>query len=232
MMKKQTFSLLELFLVVAVVAITAGMLLPLLAQARENAVRHGCIDNLNRISKAAFLYVDHNNDYTVPHLAGKIRGWPLVLMHDEAALKREFFHCPDDLVKRGSNDFPISYSLNVGHLWDSRQSLTNRKEWGPASIASGTAIRMSKVPQPSDTVWFFENQDPNNSFRKMWNAGDRSLWTAHTIKGFHDHGTVNHMIFMDGSVTGICQKTWVKGDNRGIIVKDLHSPANCTPNIR
>jgi prepilin-type processing-associated H-X9-DG protein len=231
-MKKQSFSLVELIVIIVIVAIAAGILLPMIAQAQKSAKNVSCTDKLKGISEAAYLYVWNHNDNTVPHLAGKLRGWTLILMNEDSTLTKESFHCPDDKVKRGSGDTPISYSLNIGHIWNCRQSPTNKKEWGPASVLSGNAIRMSKAPQPSDTTWFFENHDPNNSFRKMWNAGDRSIWGPYSLKGFHENSTVNNMLFMDGHVDGVLQKSWVRGDNRGIIFKDIHSPANCTPNIR
>lgn len=231
-MKKQTFSLVELILIAGIIALAAGMLLPLLAQAQKSAEKLNCTGKLKNISAAAYLYVWNNNDQTVPHLAGKIRGWPRILMREDSTLTKNSFHCPDDQVKRGGSDTPISYSLNIGHIWNCRQSPTNKKEWGPASVLNGAAIRMSKAPQPSDTTWFFENHSPNNSFRKMWNAGDRSIWATYSLKGFHKKSTVNNMLFMDGHVDGVLQKSWLRGDNRGIIFKDLHSPANCIPNMR
>ena len=231
-MKKQIFTLIELITVIAITAVAAGMFLPMLAYGQRNGKSVSCTDKLKRISLAAFLYVDNNNDYTVPHLSGKIRGWPRVLMHEDASLTQYSFHCPQDNIKRGSNDQPISYSLNLGHIWNCRQSPTNRKEWGPASVLSGASIRIGKVPQPSDTTWFLENHNINNSFRKMWNSGDRSLWTTYTIKGFHNSSRVNNMLFMDGHINAVPVKSWVRGDNRGIIFKNIHTPQNCTPNMR
>ena len=231
MTKKQMFSLNELILVIAVCALAAGAFHPFLARVQADAVRLRCVDNLKRLSDASFAYVDRNNDYTVPHLSGKTAGWPLVLMSGEATLAQSFFHCPDDGIARNHNAAPISYSLNLGHIWNCRQSSTNQKEWGTASALSGTGIRRGKIPQPSETVWYFENHDRNNNFRQMWQENDRSLWTPYTIAGFHDRNAVNNMIFMDGSVNAIRQNTWTKGDNRGILFKNLHTPENCVPNL-
>jgi prepilin-type N-terminal cleavage/methylation domain-containing protein/prepilin-type processing-associated H-X9-DG protein len=59
-MKK--FTLIELLVVVAIIGILASMLLPVLGKARKTARIAGCINNLSQISKAAYLYLDDNEN--------------------------------------------------------------------------------------------------------------------------------------------------------------------------
>jgi prepilin-type N-terminal cleavage/methylation domain-containing protein len=58
--KKAGFTLIELLVVIAIIGILAGMLLPALARAREEARRTTCMNNMKQISYAMSMY---NQDY-------------------------------------------------------------------------------------------------------------------------------------------------------------------------
>ncbi|OQA81841.1 MAG: hypothetical protein BWY31_03626 [Lentisphaerae bacterium ADurb.Bin242] len=67
---EKRFTLIELLMVVAILAILAGLLLPALNKAREMAKRIACTNNAASIAKAFLLYAGDSNDYCPPYWGG------------------------------------------------------------------------------------------------------------------------------------------------------------------
>lgn len=59
---RRAFTLVELLVVIAVVAILAAVLLPALSRAKESARRAACASNLRQIILAALMYADEQED--------------------------------------------------------------------------------------------------------------------------------------------------------------------------
>ena len=59
-MKKNTFTLIELLTVIAIIAVLAGMLMPALNKARSKAAAINCVANLKQVMTTAILYSNDN----------------------------------------------------------------------------------------------------------------------------------------------------------------------------
>lgn len=72
---KRGFTLIELLVVVAIIAILAAMLLPVLSQARDKARAAQCISNLKGMGQAVYLYLTDYDGWLPPGLGGGYSTW-------------------------------------------------------------------------------------------------------------------------------------------------------------
>ncbi|HEX2998781.1 MAG TPA: DUF1559 domain-containing protein [Armatimonadota bacterium] len=66
--KELGFTLIELLVVIAIIAILAAILLPVFAQARENARKSSCLSNVSQLSKAYLMYLQDWDETFPPHV--------------------------------------------------------------------------------------------------------------------------------------------------------------------
>ena len=75
-MKKYGFTLVELLVVIAVIALLMAILIPALTAAREQGKRAVCLHHLQQLFLAWMMYADSNNDKIVRGDAGEYSWHP------------------------------------------------------------------------------------------------------------------------------------------------------------
>lgn len=96
-MKRKKFTLIELLIVIAIIAILASMLLPALNNARSMAKRTKCIGNLRQLGVAFANYISDSNSYFPPYYQDDyslVWNWAHALNEDGYLPNNRVYFCP------------------------------------------------------------------------------------------------------------------------------------------
>ena len=93
--KPNAFTLVELLVVIAVIAILASLLLPALATAKKRARATQCINNLKQVGAGTQMYA-HDNEgiLQLDPLVPGTESWASILFTNVGLSQREMFLCP------------------------------------------------------------------------------------------------------------------------------------------
>ena len=198
------FTLVEMLLVIAIIALLLILFLPVLARAKEKARESGCKNNLKQIGAAIAFYPDENNGYAIPCIfevqignENKCYSW-IDYLYSNSAIAGETAKCPsmndeECFDPYGGNDIfpnPVkigSYTMNV----------INKSSWGGADIgaapsrASGwgfgstNPVSLKRVNDLSDKICITDvlKKKPELTFTSM----DATM-IVHYLET--DHGTL------------------------------------------
>jgi Tfp pilus assembly protein PilE len=219
--RRRGFSLFDLLVIIAVLAILIGLLLPAVQKVREAAARVKCQNNLKQVALAchqfhdAFNYMPKNPD-TIDKTTGTTQYFLLPYVEQQAVYKAgaeaygttvPVYRCPSDGTTTGTDKYgPGNYPTN-NLLFDQRPKL-------PASFPDGT----------SNTIMFAE-KFAKCSYWAMTKGKQAPWYVATESSGFQvtpanpncnlpqsaHYGVIN-VAMGDGSVRSVSRslsaKTW------------------------
>jgi prepilin-type N-terminal cleavage/methylation domain-containing protein/prepilin-type processing-associated H-X9-DG protein len=129
------FTLIELLVVVAIIAILASILLPVLAKSKGTAKNVSCLSNLKQLNDCHHLYILDNQDFFVPNNSVAIIGDPSGDIHSVSWL-------PDE---DASMEYDPSNIIN-GLLYPYNTSLAIYR--CPADLSTLVDASGNPLPQP------------------------------------------------------------------------------------
>ncbi len=208
------FTLVELLVVLAVIAILAALLLPVLGNSKAKAQSAVCVNNLKQLKLAWLLYADDNSDLLVNNhgvpeslarrqtWANNVQDWEasddntnLVYLTDSklgpyANRSAQIYKCPAD--REPAPNGPHIRSMSMNAMVGNPGELTNR--FNPLYTQF---FKKAQVPIPSGILVFLdENADSlNDGF--FVNSLEENLWG--NLPGSYHDGAAN-LSFVDGHV--------------------------------
>ncbi len=140
-MKK--FTLIELLIVIAIIAILASLLLPALGNVRRRALAVQCVSNLMQIGVASLIYVDESGFYPYAKVTGAPIRW-FDQLSSKLPKNSPAFLCPAEAERTALPDDAAMF-LNYGISAVNLHSNKETSFWYPVSP--------TRIKRPSEVIF-------------------------------------------------------------------------------
>ncbi len=211
-MRKHSFTLTELLIVIAIIAILIALLLPTLNKARDNGYQISCLGVLKQLGMAHLAYAQMSNDYTVPPVVnwGVWRYWSgNTLLRSGLGLpevEEESYSKQSKIFKAGlvCPRAPLSgqpdgngFRYNVGYSYG-----INTQHWGGNVYTGYAGFKTNRFRRPSqllaygdglDARIYRDYADPRHNY---WKNGETGGTWAPAYR--HGSGAAMNVAFQDG----------------------------------
>ena len=196
------FTLIELLIVVAIIAILAALLLPALNKARDRARTINCLNNQKELARVMHFYANDYNNYSITRQNNK--PWPnwLVDYRYVRTLREPFLFCPTLKDQSMNNSAPQWRTYGHHYItYPAHHEFWMERGFGRfAIIDDGGAslfFHLAGVKNPSQLPHFADTVNLNFSPPLgSWMCPLRDPNGKETIS-FHHSGNCN-IVFVDG----------------------------------
>ncbi len=236
--KSTAFTLTELLVVMAILAVVAALLFPAFARVKRSAQRLACLNNLKQWTLAAKLYADDNSDWLPREsaidgintwemagastnrdvwynaLAGKLTIAGMIQYAQTPSSQQGFysrgnlFHCPSARFSDVAATYP-NFSLAINSKLMGDFETDTPPPPGPIGP---TALKMSQIDLPAKTALFLDcgvpGEDRISPFQNPYTGQPKAC--ANQFSGRHNNA--GNIAFADGHVATLTVKVVVEMD--------------------
>ena len=194
--KSLNFTLIELLIVIAIIAILAGMLLPTLNKARVKARESSCVNNQKQLAMAMLMYCDDNRGYYFDGYFSGSNNWPWRL--------HRYLNQPTGGYPYGFNGTKYMKPLwncpsdpQGGFVWDNQGDYVNNADGGKMYRNFHNSYRMNGWLGCGKT-WGSHDGYKDNSVKvpsKTVMLGCTSAQLASIVTGYKTSAIDNYYIY-------------------------------------
>jgi prepilin-type N-terminal cleavage/methylation domain-containing protein/prepilin-type processing-associated H-X9-DG protein len=219
------FTLIEILVVIAIIALLAAILFPVFSRARENARKTACLSNLKQIGLALLQYSQDYDEKVVgvPTNVSVTNYW--LAPYDPYLKSDQVKSCPSVSPHRASTDYTRTLTTLGGDSYND----------GSGTHYLYRAIPFQQLFNVSQTWFAFDGRGSytwTNAHYAQGIGDDGSLWDTSTgsyllAAGRHNEGF--NAVYFDGHVKWMPrQKALQKYDGTPITYPAAASPGNAT----
>lgn len=196
-MRRHYFTLIELLIVIAIIAILASMLMPALQKAREKTYQITCLSNEKQLGNAFMLYTQDYNGYFPNYGMSVNWGYQKIdaYLGKVSAPWREDGNPAVGMCPSAPTETDDGHWLRCSYGYTGLYGA----ETGFASYPSEYAVKISQVLFPSEkcllTEKNFASEDRDRGFGSRLNHDQFTT--------FHSNFRISNFLWCDGSARGI-----------------------------
>ena len=208
--ERKCFTLIELLIVIAIIAILFSMLLPSLNKARRSAQTAVCSSNQAQLFKASMAYTTDNkfkivlagdagytlsyDDLIAPYMGRNLTESQLNMSRFDQAVA--VLACPSSTMQTTNGGFTRSYSMNTGNNWETSNFT------GITTETSGYSSYLSALSHTSDLLYSGERHNSESAVGYGRSSGMASM--AANFLGLPVHPSLKSVyVFVDGHVESL-----------------------------